>query len=691
MRILKIIGITLLVLAVLAAGTWWALNPGDGSARASTGEADTMTAAVTRGSIEELVGATGSVAAESQASLIFLLSGQVDDIYVEEGDRVEEGQVLARIDSGTLDDQVARAEASLATAQARLVQARRPASEAEIAAAQAAIDGAKANLAKAQRPAGEAEIAAAQAAIDGAKANLAKAQRSASEAEIAAAQAVIDGTKANLAKAQRSASEDEIAVAQAAINGAKANLAKVQRPASEDEIAAAQAVVDGAKASLSRVLAGASEEDLQAAKLGVDSANNQLWGAQAQRDSIAGDPRQSGAQADAAEAQVHVAAVAVQQAQVALAKVQKPPFPEDTAVARSQVDQAEAQLAQLLDRTKPEDVVAAQSQVDQAEAQLAQILDRPKPEDVAAAQSQVDQADAQLVQLLDRPKPEDVAAAQSQVDQAEAQLAQSVDRPKPEDTAAAQSQVDQAEAQLAQLLDRPKPEDTGVAEAQVREAQLAVAQAQGTLEDASLLAPFAGTVLEVLVDRGEWASASMPAIVLADTDDLILKVNVDEIDVAQLAGGQTTRLTFDALTGQEIDGTLTRIFPASTRVGGAVAYGVEIRFSAGDLPVRIGMTADVDIVTVEAKDALLVPNRAITADREAGRYYVTRRDRSGKTERIEIKIGLRDDHFTQVIDGLNENDSLVLAQIVGENENAFEPPMGGASFEGMEDMRNAFE
>jgi HlyD family secretion protein len=163
--------------------------------------------------------------------------------------------------------------------------------------------------------------------------------------------------------------------------------------------------------------------------------------------------------------------------------------------------------------------------------------------------------------------------------------------------------------------------------------------------------------------------------------------------VAQLAEGQTAHLSFDALDDEGVAGTVIYIAPSSTNVGGAVAYAIEVSFSPGDastssgqaLPVRLGMTADVDIVTDSAEDALLVPNRAIEADRKAGRYYVTRQRADGTTERLEVVIGLRDEANTQIVEGLEEGDRLVLPEVPEQTpfEQQFGPPgQGGARFGG---------
>jgi HlyD family secretion protein len=172
---------------------------------------------------------------------------------------------------------------------------------------------------------------------------------------------------------------------------------------------------------------------------------------------------------------------------------------------------------------------------------------------------------------------------------------------------------------------------------------------------------------------------------------MILAVNVDEVDVAQIAEGQPAHLSFDAIKGEEVDGTVAYIAPSSTNVGGAIAYAVDISFEPGELPVRLGMTADVDIVTASVEDALVVPNQAIESDREAGRYFVTidtgRTSPEGEviTERIEVQIGLRDEANTEILEGVEEGQELVLPTVPGQRERQegpFGPGMGGRGMGG---------
>jgi len=493
MKTIRTIAVILLVGVVVTLGVL-GMTQSKKSAQVNA-QTSAATVKATRGDIEEIVSATGSVAADRQSQVVFSVSGIVDEVSVAEGDRVTEGQTLARLDDDSLQRAVAKAEASLKTAQERLAQAKRPASEAELAQAQAKLDQAK-------------------------------------------------------------------------------------RPACEAELGQARAAVNAAKAKLAQLKAGPTDLDIQAAQLNIDSAKNSLWGAQAQRDATKGSKQQSDAAKDQAEANVLVAEVNVQKAQVALEQVKAP----------------------------------------------------ARAEELAAQQAQVDQAEAQLAQLLEKPKAEEVALA---------------------------------EAQLAQLKEKPYAEEVAVTQAQVEEAALALKQAQEDLADALLAAPFDGTVMQTLINEGEWIAAGSPAIVLADTQALVVDVMLDEVDVAQISEGQVARLIFEALPHQQATGVVTNVAPGATETSNGVAYKVKVLLDPTDLPIKPGMTTNVDIVTAQAQNVVLVPNRAITADRAANKYYVTKQNLLGVAERVEVKIGLRNDDYAQVLEGVDEGDTLTLAAMDG--------------------------
>ena len=127
----------------------------------------------------------------------------------------------------------------------------------------------------------------------------------------------------------------------------------------------------------------------------------------------------------------------------------------------------------------------------------------------------------------------------------------------------------------------------------------------------------------------------------------------------------------DAFPGVEMSGEVTTIAPKANVSSGVVLYPVTIRLTSGELPVRAGMTADVEITTASQDDALIVPLRAVHT--EDGRAYVDRMV-GDRIERVEVELGMMTDTEVEITSGLAEGDvvSVVAVPTQGSTE-AFGP------------------
>ncbi len=434
--------------------------------------------------------------------------------------------------------------------------------------------------------------------------------------------------EANLAELRKGASEEEMAVSEAALESAKASLANAQaglisaksaltrselsRDAladadvtAEANLKSAQASLSSAQTQLAALLEGADAETVEQARLNWEQAKNSLWNAQLERDAVQGRPGTPGYLSTQMDIAVSNAEIAVRVAEIGYQQAQEGATDEVIAAARASV-------------------AAAEAGVTNAQAQLDDIGD------------QIAQAEAAVVQ------------AEAQVAQAEAGVLQ------------AEAAVAQAEANLAILLQGASEERLAIAEAQVAQARIALEDTQDNLAKAALVAPFDGVVTEVYVAVGEWASGL--AVDLMDYSSLEVVLDVDEIDIGNLAVGQQAVVTLETWPDEELTGELVSIAPKAKSGTEIVTYQVRLSVDAGELPIRSGMTANAELVTASRENVLLVPNRAITADRQAGKYYVNlvQGDTVVKTE---VTIGLRDNKYTEITSGLKDGDELFIGEV----------------------------
>jgi HlyD family secretion protein len=379
-------------------------------------------------------------------------------------------------------------------------------------------------------------LANAEAGLKLAEAGLAKAKAGARTEEIASAQAGIRIAEAGAATAGRAKT-----VAEGNVVAAKADQ---QAAASAVEVAlgnqaSAQAAVDVAQANLEKVLEGATPGALIAAKTDADNAKAAVQVAQAAYDKIRGS-----------------------------ADVGASPQALELERATNAYDAAVARLADLKQGATKAEVAAARAGLSQARAGVQTAVGQ-----VAQARAQAQRAEA------------NVKIAEAQVEQAQSQVE------------SAQAQILQAQAQLDLVKAGTRPEDIAAAEAEVARAEAAVTAARNALDDATLRAPFAGTIGEVLVDQGELVTPQVPILRLGDLTRLRVRTeDLGEGDVALVRTGQPARVTVDALPDREFAGTVVRVAPLAIERRGDKIYDALVDL---DLPaeagIRWGMSTFVEI------------------------------------------------------------------------------------------------
>jgi HlyD family secretion protein len=180
----------------------------------------------------------------------------------------------------------------------------------------------------------------------------------------------------------------------------------------------------------------------------------------------------------------------------------------------------------------------------------------------------------------------------------------------------------------------------------------------------ALYAPFDGTVAKIVGELGEYSTPSPPgvptppAIDLIDDSCLYVKAPMDEVDAPKIVAGQPVRVTLDALPGKILPGKVRRVAPYVSAVEKqARTVDIEVDFeqpeSAGKL--LVGYSADVEIILAGRDKVLRIPTAAI---QEGGRVLLFNAD-SSKLEARQIKTGLSNWEYTEVLEGLKAGDRIV--------------------------------
>jgi len=136
-----------------------------------------------------------------------------------------------------------------------------------------------------------------------------------------------------------------------------------------------------------------------------------------------------------------------------------------------------------------------------------------------------------------------------------------------------------------------------------------------------------------------------------------INARVDESDVARIAVGQPAVVTVDALPNQNMTAHVAFIGAIPTISQGVVNYPITLDLDPTEAPIRPGMTANVAVEVTRRENVLLVPNRAV---RTQGRNRIVEVMVDGKPVVRPVTVGLSNDQFTEIANGLQEGDEVVI-------------------------------
>ncbi len=363
----------------------------------------------------------------------------------------------------------------------------------------------------------------------------------------------------------------------------------------------------------------------------------------------------------------------------------------DPATFEAKVNQAKADL-----ESARAAVLNQQAAVAKAEADVATAKANVAKEDVAERDAKI-KADAR-VRLF-----QEGGISQEELDTARAT----------QDSAQAQVEAAQASLRASQAALEVSRAMLTAAEATVRQKQAVLAQTQVDLDNSEIRAPVDGVVVARNVDVGQTVAASLQAptlfLIAQDLTKMQVDTNVDEADVGRVTLDQEVTFTVDSFPGQTFRGRVVQVRQAPQVVQNVVTYDTVVAVGNPELKLMPGMTANVKILVARRDNTLLVPNAAfrvrvdvapsagssgsqagsptgqrgpqasagsrpsgqsgmapgrepdprVRGSADGGRQRVWVLEDGKAVDRM-VRTGLSDGQKTEILDGLNEGDAVII-------------------------------
>lgn len=212
-------------------------------------------------------------------------------------------------------------------------------------------------------------------------------------------------------------------------------------------------------------------------------------------------------------------------------------------------------------------------------------------------------------------------------------------------------------------------------EVQLRELEYKIAQEE--YEYTILKAPWDGEVIALHVQEGDSVTTTTDIITLLNRDEMFVAVDIDEVDIREIALGQRARITLEAYPNLQFAAEVSAIDYRAVAKGSTKAVSVTLKLLQNDPRMKPGFSAKAEIVVAEVKDALQVPLSAI---RTVGGKSFVAVVRGTTIEQVEVQVGLTTTEVAQILSGLQEGDRVLAVNATTRQSQTQQRTLPGAPF-----------
>ena len=191
----------------------------------------------------------------------------------------------------------------------------------------------------------------------------------------------------------------------------------------------------------------------------------------------------------------------------------------------------------------------------------------------------------------------------------------------------------------------------------VQIAQAAVQTAQWNLHQQTLTSPVDGVVLDRPVSQGTRLEINGHVMQIANIDpqQLVMRAEVDEENIAHTSPGQAVRMTLYSFPGESFKGTVKqRVYPKADP--SRRTFEVDVAFAPADVRLRAGMTGELAFIEHTRDRALIVPAQAV----QNGAVWTIR---NGRLAKAAADLGIRSIERVEIVSGMENGQTVVISPI----------------------------
>lgn len=225
----------------------------------------------------------------------------------------------------------------------------------------------------------------------------------------------------------------------------------------------------------------------------------------------------------------------------------------------------------------------------------------------------------------------------------------------------AQTQYSNAKANLEQAESNLK---SGIesARAQYNQSKASLDNAQHSLKNRKITAKVDGIVADVYVDENATLNMGEPIMDIVDYNSLFVEIKVDEFAMSAITERKEVEVYITALE-KKIKGVIANISAQAKKVGDLSYFIAEVEVKH-EKDLRIGLSSEIKIPNIAEFGVVTISTNALQFD-VANNPFVYIGSKS-RPERKDVKIGANDGKIVQIIEGLNDGDSVLVPRTLND-------------------------
>lgn len=169
--------------------------------------------------------------------------------------------------------------------------------------------------------------------------------------------------------------------------------------------------------------------------------------------------------------------------------------------------------------------------------------------------------------------------------------------------------------------------------------------------------PISGTVVKIDAKVDQTIGPGAPILTVADMNPTYVNANVDETDISKVKVGQAVNISLDSYPNAKVTGEVSEIGLVATMTQtGGTAFPVKVKItSAEGVTLRVGMSADADIILARYSNVTVIPIEAVTSREGKDVAFLIN---NSQARMKEVKLGLLSDDYYEIKEGLIVGDKV---------------------------------